>query len=230
MRGYLTRSETKMYAIFALILLPIAVLCYNKSLYIGTISSFWLMIILILMMAGSFIEIPVATIRSRKSEQLSRFAPLMEEIYAVPLVKELNNGKERVFDTTITLNMGGFIIPAIAIIYLLFTQPNNTALEILLIMIVAVTLLSEMVNGVGTVVPEYISILAIPFSLLIAPQETASVTFIAGIGGILLGVTAMTITFNKEKYGSAYLNIGGAGSFKAIYVTALIASLVSYFA
>jgi uncharacterized membrane protein len=49
------------------------------------------------------------------------------------------------------------------------------------------------------------------------------------MAGILLGVIALTVTFNKEKYGSAYLNIGGAGSFKAIYITVLIASLLSYF-
>ncbi|WP_292463792.1 DUF1614 domain-containing protein [Methanolobus sp.] len=229
MRGYLTKSEIKMYAIFVLSLLPIAVLCYNKSLYIGTISPFWLIVMLILMLAGSFIEIPVTTIRSIKNEQLSRFAPIIEEIYAVPLTSELNNGKERVFDTKITLNLGGFVIPGIAILYLLLTQPNNTALEIMLIIIVAVTFLSEIVNGIGTVVPEYIGILAIPFALLISPHETAPITFIAGIGGILIGIIALTFTFNKEKYGSAYLNIGGAGSFKAVYVTALIASLFSYF-
>lgn len=230
MRGYLTRSEIKMYAIFVLILLPIAVLCYNRSLSIGTISSFWLMAILILMLAGSFIEIPVATMRSIKNEQLSRFAPVMEEIYSVPLVRELSKGKERVFDTTITLNLGGFVIPAIAVLYLLFTQPNITALEIMLIIIVAVTLLSDIVNGIGIVVPEYIGILPIPFALLVAPQEAASIAFIAGIAGIMLGMIALTVTFNKEKYGSAYLNIGGAGSFKAIYITTLIASLLSYFA
>lgn len=229
MRGYLTRSEIKMYAIFILILLPVAVLCYNRSLSIGSISSFWLMAILVLMLAGSFIEIPVATMRSVKNEQLSRFAPVMEEIYAVPLVKELSSGKERVFDTTITLNLGGFLIPAIAMIYLMFTQPDVTALEIMLIIIVAVTLLSSIVNGVGIVVPEYMGILPIPFALLVAPQEAASITFIAGMAGILLGVIALTVTFNKEKYGSAYLNIGGAGSFKAIYITVLIASLLSYF-
>jgi uncharacterized membrane protein len=229
MRGYLTRSEIKMYAIFVLILLPIAVLCYNRSLSIGSISSFWLMAILVLMLAGSFIEIPVATMRSMKNEQLSRFAPMMEEIYAVPLVKELSTGKERVFDTTVTLNLGGFVVPAIAMIYLMFTQPDVTALEIMLIIIVAVTLLSSIVNGVGIVVPEYIGILPIPFALLVAPQEAASITFIAGMAGILLGVIALTVTFNKEKYGSAYLNIGGAGSFKAIYITVLIASLLSYF-
>jgi uncharacterized membrane protein len=86
-----------------------------------------------------------------------------------------------------------------------------------------------MINGVGVVIPEYIGIIPIPFALITSPSETATITFIAGIGGILLGVITTAITFNKEKYGSAYINIGGAGSFKAIYATALIASLISYF-
>jgi uncharacterized membrane protein len=229
MRGYLNKLEIRTYAIFALILLPTAVLCYKGELSIGSLSSYSLITILFLMLLGSFVEIPIANIRTRKNEQLFKFAPLIEDIYAVPLARELNTGNKRVFDTKITLNMGGFVIPSVAIMYLLLTHPVVTALEILLIVIVAVTILSEMINGVGVVIPEYIGIIPIPFALITSPSETATITFIAGIGGILLGVITTAITFNKEKYGSAYINIGGAGSFKAIYATALIASLISYF-
>ncbi|MDW7733180.1 MAG: DUF1614 domain-containing protein [Methanolobus sp.] len=229
MRGYTNRSEIRMYAVFALILLPIAVLCYNGSLSIGTIQAYPLLAILILMLAGSPVEIPVLKTRSKKTEQLFRFAPLVEDIYSVPVVKELNIGKERVFDTTITLNVGGFVIPLIAIVYLFLTQSNITAIEVMLIIIVAVTLLSEIMNGVGIMVPHYIGIIAIPFSLLTAPQNAESITFIAGIGGILLGTIASVIAFNKENSGSAYISIGGAGNFRAIYITALLASLISYF-
>ncbi|WP_406655678.1 DUF1614 domain-containing protein [Methanolobus sp. ZRKC2] len=229
MRGYTNISEIRMYAAFALTLLPIAVLCYKGNLSIGTISAYPLLGILILMLAGSLVEIPVLKTRSKKTEQLLRFAPLIENIYSVPIVKELNIGKERVFETTITLNVGGFIVPLIAIAYLLVTQSNITALEVMLIVIIAVTLLSEMVNGVGIVVPQYIGIIAIPFALLTAPQDSESIIFIAGIAGILLGTIAAIVAFNKEKSGSAYISIGGAGNFKAIYITALLASLISYF-
>lgn len=229
MRGILTRSEIKMHAIFLLILLPMAVLCYNKELHIGKIPSFWLMLMLILMPIVSYIEIPIITFRSLKNEELSRFAPMMEEIYGVPVVEELAAYKGRVFNTTVTLNLGGALIPILAIVYLLLTQPDNTAIQVMLITIVAVTLLANMVSGVGIVVPDYIGMVPIPFALIVAPQNLASIVFIAGIGGILLGTMALTATFNKEKYGSAFMNIGGAGSFKAIYITALIASLLSYF-
>ncbi|MBN2110557.1 MAG: DUF1614 domain-containing protein [Methanosarcinaceae archaeon] len=229
MRGYINISEIRMYAAFILILLPIAALCYKGSLSIGTIPAYPLLAILTFMLAGSFVEIPVLKTRSKKTEQLQRFAPLIEDIYAVPIIRELNTGKERVFDTTITLNLGGCIVPLIAIIYLFLTMSNITALQVMLIVIIAVTLLSEMVNGVGIVVPQYIGMTAIPFSLLTTPQYAGSVTFIAGIGGIILGTIATTIAFNKENSGSAYISIGGAGNFKAIYITALLASLISYF-
>ncbi|MDG6244167.1 MAG: DUF1614 domain-containing protein [Methanolobus sp.] len=229
MRGYINTTEIRMYAAFVLILLPTAALCYKGYLSLGTINSTWLMIILLLILAGSFIEIPIARIRSRKPEQLTRYAPVLEDIYSVPIVKELNIGKQRVFDTTLTMNIGGAVIPALATIYLLLTQPNNTALQIMLIVVVGAILLSEMRAGVGIIIPGYIGLIAVPFSLIIDPENAAVVTFIAGVGGILIGNAISALTFNRERTGSAFISIGGAGSFRAIYVTTIIAALVSYF-
>ena len=229
MRGYTNSSEIRTYAAFVLILLPTAALCYKEHLTLGTINSLALMIILFAMLPGSIVEIPLFTTRSKKPEQLFRYAPILEDIYSVPVVKELGIGKERVFKTTITANLGGAIIPALATIYLLLTQPNNTALEIMLIVVVAVSLLSEMLGGIGLLVPDYIGLIAIPFSLIVSPENAASVIFIAGVGGILTGNIISVLTFNKEKTGSAFISIGGAGSFKAIYLTTIVASLISYF-
>lgn len=229
MRGYTNSSEIRMYAAFVLILLPTAALCYKGQLSLGTIGPIPLLIFLFAMLAGSVIEIPFAKIRSKKPEQLFKYAPILEEIYSVPIIQELNIGKQRVFDTTLTLNLGGAIIPAIAVLYLLVTQPNNTALEIMLIVILAVTMLTEVMGGVGTLINEYIGLIALPFALIIAPENVASVTFISGVGGILIGNMISVAAFNKERTGSAFMSIGGAGSFKSIYVTTIIASLVSYF-
>jgi uncharacterized membrane protein len=229
MRGYTNISEIRTYAAFVLILLPTAALCYNGHLKLGTINSIILMLILFAMLLGSIVEIPLFTTRTKKPEQLSRYAAILEDIYSVPVVKELSIGKDRVFNTTITANLGGAIIPALATIYLLLTQPNNTALEIMLIVIIAVSFLSEIMGGIGLIVPDYIGLIALPFSLIVSPENAASVTFIAGIGGILTGNIISVLTFNKERTGSAFISIGGAGSFKAIYLTTIVASLLSYF-
>lgn len=229
MRGYTNSSEIRTYAAFMLILLPTAALCYKGQLSIGTIGSTPLIILIFTMIIGSLIEIPITTIRSKKPEQLFKYAPILEDIYSVPIVKELSIGKQRVFDTTLTINVGGAIVPALASIYLLLTQPNNTALEIMLIVIVSVILLSGPIAGVGTIIPEYIGIIALPFALIVAPENAASITFIAGVGGIIIGNIISVVTFNKEKTGSAFISIGGVGAFKPIYITTIIASLTSYF-
>ena len=86
-----------------------------------------------------------------------------------------------------------------------------------------------MISGVGIVVPDYIGLISIPFALILSPQNAAVVIFISSTGGILIGIITTLLTLNKEKKGSAYINLGGAGSFKAVYVTTLVASLISYF-
>ena len=98
-----------------------------------------------------------------------------------------------------------------------------------MIIIVAVTLLSEIVDGIGIVIPSYIGIIAIPFALIFDPQNAALITFVAGTGGIMIGTLTTLLTLDKEKNGSAYINIGGAGNFRAIYITTMIAALISYF-
>ncbi|MGP8319383.1 MAG: DUF1614 domain-containing protein [Methanosarcinaceae archaeon] len=229
MRRYKNKSEIWMYAIFGFILLPIASLCYNKDLSIGTISSTPLFFLLLIMLVTSRIEIPFTKIRTKKPEHLKRDALALENIYGVAVLDELFFEKRQAFDTKITLNLGGFIIPTLALLYLIITQPYTAALEVMLIIIVVVSLLAEMISGVGIVVPDYVGLISVPFALILAPQNAAVVVFISSVGGILIGSCTTLLTFNREKKGSAYINLGGTGAFKAIYVSALVASLISYF-
>ena len=229
MRGYLNRPDMKMYAIFGFLLLPIASLCYHKNISLGTISSIPFFLLLLVMLVTSRIEIPFSQIRTKKPEHLKRDALALENVYGVAVLDELVVEKSQAFDTTITLNLGGFIIPLLILLYLLITQPDTVALEIMLIMVVAVSLLAEMISGVGIVIPDYIGLISIPFVLMLAPQNAAVVIFVSSIGGILIGNCTALMTFDREKKGSAYINLGGIGGFKAIYISALIAALISYF-
>ncbi len=229
MRGYLNKSDIRMYAIFGLLLLPIASLCYHRNLSLGTISSLPLFFVLFFMLVASRIEIPITQIRTKKPEHLKRDALALEDIYGVPVLNELVVEKRQAFDTRVTLNLGGFIIPALILFYLLITQPDTSALQVMLIIIVAVSLLAEMVSGIGIVVPDYIGLISIPFALILSPQNAAIVVFVSSVGGILIGSCTTLITFDREKKGSAYINLGGIGGFKAIYVSTLVAILISYF-
>ncbi|WP_233085278.1 DUF1614 domain-containing protein [Methanococcoides orientis] len=218
-----------MFLIFGAILLPMAFLCFQQELSLGIISSYPLFIILVLMILGANIELPVSTIRTKKTQDLQRDAATLEEVYSVPLVKDISSSMKLAFDTVITLNVGGFIIPFAVMLFLIVFQPDFVGLEIMLIMIVAATLLSDFVNGIGIVMPDYIGLIAVPLALIFAPENAASVIFVSGIGGILLGNITGLLMFDKENKGSAFINLGGVGSFKAVYVTALVAALISWF-
>ncbi|MFP4655158.1 MAG: DUF1614 domain-containing protein [Methanohalobium sp.] len=229
MRGYINKSEIKTFAIFGMTLLAISVLCYQGRLSIGNISSLPLFVLLLLMLGTNNLDIPFKTVRTKKMKSVFNNANILEWIYSVPILKELENNKELVFNTRLTFNLGGFVIPALMVIYLLYTQFNLAAIEITLVMLLSTVLLAEMIDGVGIVIPEYTGLISIPLALILAPENAAPVIFVSSITGILIGLVISYLTIDREKTGSAYINFGGAGSFKAIYTITLIASLISYF-
>ncbi|WP_258082579.1 DUF1614 domain-containing protein [Methanohalophilus euhalobius] len=178
---------------------------------------------------ASNIEIPLTKIRTRKNQHMHRDALLLEETYGVPVVNELTTGTNLIYDTKITLNVGGFVIPILTILYLLASEMDFVALEIMLIVLVVVALLADFVDGVGIVIPAYVGIFTIPLALILAPQNAATIIFIAGTGGIIAGSVASLMALKREEKGSAYIDIGGAACFQAIYVTILLAALISGF-
>ncbi|APH39627.1 hypothetical protein BHR79_09130 [Methanohalophilus halophilus] len=229
MRAYINRKGLRDYIIYTLALLPMAMLCYKQQLTLGPISSYPLFLILLLMPIASNIEIPITKIRTRKNQHMHRDALLLEETYGVPVVNELTTGTNLIYDTKITLNVGGFIIPILTILYLFFSEMGFVALEIMLIVLVVVALLADFVDGVGIVIPSYVGIFTIPLALILAPQNAATIIFIAGTGGIIAGTVASLMALKREEKGSAYIDIGGAACFQAIYITALLAALISGF-
>ena len=194
MRGYVNSSEIKQIVVFGLIILPMAVLFYENKLNIGHITSVPLFLMLLLMLITRNIEIPIASIRTRKPELLSQHAFVLEKIYSVPVSEELTTPKERVFDTKLTINFGGVIIPLLAIIYLLVTGPITTSLEIALIITVIAFLSSEIIDGVGIEVPDYIGLVSLPLTLLLSTGSAESVIFISSIIGIIAGCVASLLT------------------------------------
>jgi uncharacterized membrane protein len=229
MRGYVNRSEIKMLATFGLILLPTAILCYENKLKIGNITSPQIFLILFLMLITRNVEIPITGIRTRKPELLPQHAFILEKIYSVPVSEELLTPKERVFETKVTINFAGVIIPLLAVTYLLITEPLTISLQIALIITVIAFLSSEMIDGVGIEIPDYIGLISLPLALLLSPANAASIIFTSSILGIIAGCVASLLTLDREKNGSAYISIGGVGSFRAIYIIVLIASFTSYY-
>ena len=99
-------------------------------------------------------------------------------------------------------------------------------LEIAAIMIILTYFLSEFIDNIGVSVPQYIGLFIIPLAYILAPTNAAVVIFAGGFVGIVLGVFASICAMNRERQGSAYLCIGGVGSFQAVFVTALLAVVI----
>lgn len=218
-----------MFALFALMLLPMFYLSYSGKL--GSqfqINPILMFIILLGMLILSFFEIPVHHIRTKKPTFSEEYMSQIGELFSVPMLEESKRGDEFVFKTAITLNIGGFVLPLIFAIYVAFINPGFAALEIMLIMIITTHMITEIKSGIGVVIPDYIGLIAIPFALILDPGNIASVVLVSGVIGILISVVISMLTINENTYGSAFFNIGGPGNFKAIYITVLIAVLLSY--
>lgn len=228
-RGLINKPDLKMLALFGFVLLPIFYLCYVGKLgHPLGLYSHTLFIIITAMLLLQIFEIPLYHTRTKKPDYTSREASLLGEIYSVSLEEELKRGDSRIYDTTVTLNMGGFILPLLFALSLLYITPMLEAILIMLIMIVATHFLSEPKSGVGITVPNYIGLLTVPFALALAPQSIASVILVSGVLGILIGM--MTLLYSIKECGSAYVNLGGTGSFQAVYITVLLSVLFSFFA
>lgn len=178
---------------------------------------------IVLLTAG--IEIPVARKRMRKPSYTMETVHLLEEMYSIPLERDFSDRK-RFFETIVTINLGGFVIPLATACYLGVTHPDVASIEIGIVMIAVTHVMASFRDGVGIRIPSYIGIFPLALALLLAPDEVAYVAFAAGVSGILIGLCTVLGATNTERHGSARISIGGAGNFKAVYITMLLAVLI----
>jgi uncharacterized membrane protein len=225
----ISKQDVQMIALFSLILLPIFYLSYMKKLCsLWHINSMVVFILLTGMLLLCATEIPIYRIRTKKHELSSQEKELLGEIYSIPLIEEYETENDLAFDTSITLNTGGFILPLILAVYIAIVNPSFAALEIMLIIIVATFLFVDIKSGVGFVLPDYLGLLAVPFALILEPENASAVVLVSGVLGILIGMVASLCKIDENIEGSAYINLGGVSNFKAIYITVIVAVLLSY--
>jgi uncharacterized membrane protein len=228
LRGKIFKQDVQMFVLFGFMLLPMSYLGYTGRL--GSqwqISSFVLFLMLAGMLLLSSTEIPVYRIRTKKPEFSDEEKKLLSEFYSVPLAEELEADDELVFNTSITLNLGGFILPLILVMYTVVNNPSFASLVIMLIIVVITHLLTEIKSGIGIVIPDHLGILSFPFALILDPENVASLVLVSGVFGMLIGMVTSLFNINEKTKGSAFMNLGGAGNFRAIYITVLLAVLLS---
>jgi len=228
MRGVVNKPNLRVLGLFGFVLLPMLYLCYIGEIgpALG-LDSYFLFIMLVAMLVFSVFEIPIFRLRTIKPKYTGGEARLLGELYSVPVEEELSTGGPYVYNTKITLNVGGFILPLLLALYIAPLAPFLETLSVAVIMVVSTHFLSRLEGGVGIIVPSYLALISIPFAFILAPGSVAAMILVGGILGILIGM--MTLLYPIEE-GSAFLNLGGVGSFEAIYVTVLLAVVLSFFA
>ncbi len=180
---------------------------------------FWL---LVFTLVGSLVNIPIYSWETREvvaDQVISYFGMKVR----VPRVSRLQK-------TVLAINVGGGVIPVILCVYLLTRMEFGLSLLVLLaLVIVVVNRLARPVRGLGIAVPGLIPpIVAALGAYILCPDPflRAPTAYIASTLGILIGADLLKLG-EIAKLGAPVASIGGAGTFDAIFLSGILAVLLS---
>jgi uncharacterized membrane protein len=231
-------SSAGLLSLFAIVLLIALLILIVPLLILGVIGAAftrlgfsWIsaLAIVLLMLFGSFVNIPVYKIR----RNMIRIAPPDSSIFG----ESSESTPSPVWDTTIAINLGGAVIPVAVSLYMLYQAILITGTSLLfsvfagIILVAAITYVSTRcvpVSGiqVSLLIPGLTALLA---GLMLSGGTglTAAVTaFVSGIAGTLLGGNIAQI-FRIKDLDVPSVSIGGAGTFGAIFICCLLPALIA---
>jgi uncharacterized membrane protein len=210
------------FFLVALIMLPFLMvgLIGEAFLRLGISPSlvFWL---LILTLVGSLVNIPIYRFENRDlvGEQVVSYFGMR---FRVPR-------PERAQATILAVNVGGALIPVALSVYLISQIDFGLSLPILLAVVtVVVNRLARPVRGMGIGVPGLAPpLVAALGAYILCPTELrAPCAYIASTMGILIGADLLNLG-QIRLLGAPVASIGGAGTFDAIFLSGIIAVLLS---
>lgn len=176
--------------------------------------------VLLLSLFGSAVNIPVAELPPERMET-ARVVDFFGMEYEVPVVQESPG-------TIIAVNVGGALIPVILSLYLLFKNGFFwRAVVAVAVVTIVVHQFAYPVRGVGISVPMFIPPIAAAFvAMILAWRRAAPLAYIAGTLGTLIGADLLNLG-RVQGLGAPIASIGGAGTFDGVFVTGIIAVLLS---
>lgn len=180
----------------------------------------YVLAILLLSLFGSAINIPVLELPPEEiaSNQVVEFYGVS---YVVPVVEEWPR-------TVIAINVGGALIPVLLSIFLvikygLYVRGIIAVTGVTLI----VHLVAHPVKGVGIAVPTLVPPLtAAVIAMALAGRKAPPLAYIAGTMGTLIGADLLNLG-RVQGLGAPVASIGGAGTFDGVFLTGILAVLLS---
>ncbi|MCP1714250.1 putative membrane protein [Methanocalculus alkaliphilus] len=230
------------FSILMVIILIVAVIILLPLLFLGLIGGAltnlgftWLQAIalIILILAGSLVNIPVTTLREEApappQPPRGQFAPsLYEGMYRVQPPAKV---------TRIAVNVGGAVIPVLISLYLLYhtvaVEGDLLRLALAGVGVLAVAILTNRVArpipGVGISTPFFIPpIAALVCGILLGGSGMGSVViaYVSGTLGTLIGADLLNLN-KMGGLGVPVVSIGGAGTFDGIFLAGIIAAFLA---
>jgi uncharacterized membrane protein len=210
------------FLVMALVLLPFLLLGMMGQAFLKLglppTTMFWLLLLTLL---GSMINIPIHQLETQNlvKDQVVSFFGMR---YRAPQMV-------RTHKTVLAINVGGAVIPALLSLFLLTKMELTLGLPLVVGLVTLVAnRLARPVQGLGIALPGLIPpvVAALGAYLFCPPELRAPTAYIAGTMGILVGADILNL---KEigKLGAPVASIGGAGTFDAIFLSGIIAVLLS---
>jgi Predicted membrane protein len=217
------------FVIFAAILLVVFVFLGLIGAAFGRIgfSAQAIALLLIAVLVGSFINVPLLTLESQSRVLQNTYVSIFGMTYRVPSAAE---GSRK---TVVAVNVGA-LIPSIVSLYLLWQFPDIAGVAIVGVTLVAIVshLTSRPVAGVGIVSPALVSpLVAAIYTIFVLTQVPAiengfALAYISGVLGTLIGADITNLNAIK-KIGAPVTSIGGAGTFDGVFLSGIIAVLLT---
>jgi len=210
------------FFLVALVMLPFLLvgLIGEAFLRLGISPSliFWL---LVLTLVGSLVNLPIYHFESREimGQQVVSYFGMR---FRVPRPSQPQG-------TVLAVNVGGALIPLALSLYLISKIEFVVGLPILLVVVTAVVnRLARPIRGMGIGVPGLAPplVAALGAYLLCPPELRAPCAYIASTMGILIGADLLNLGQIRQ-LGAPVASIGGAGTFDAIFLSGIIAVLLS---
>ena len=147
-----------------------------------------------------------------------------------PLHRTLSPFKFTEGHTLIAVNVGGGLIPVLFSIYLIMTSGISVTMVVLAVgAVTAISyLFSRPIESLGIGMPLFVAPVGAAFTAMILSQDNASaLAYICGSLGVVIGADLMRIK-DIRQLNTPVASIGGAGTFDGIFMTGLIAVLLTY--
>ena len=132
--------------------------------------------------------------------------------------------------TVVAINVGGCLVPLAFSVYLLRHNPLLSLWAVIgtvALVSMVCRLASRPVPGVGIGIPIFVApLVAAMASLIIDPDYSAPLAYISGTLGVLIGADISRIN-DIRKMGTPFASIGGAGTFDGIFLTGIVAVLLT---